>query len=151
MEDVHKGTFGTHVNRHALARKILRTGYYWTKMKSDCYDHVRKCFQCQIYVDNIRVPPLALNNLGAPWSFSMWGLDIICPIEPKASNGHHFILVVIDYFTKWVEAASYSSFTKIMVVRFIKRDIICRYGLPGHLVTDNGDNLNNKMMTELCE
>ncbi|RDX92350.1 Pol polyprotein, partial [Mucuna pruriens] len=79
------------------------------------------------------------------------GLDIIGPIEPKASNGHRFILVVIDYFTKWVEAASYPNVTKSIVVKLIKRDIICRYGLPAHIITDNGTNLNNKMMTELCE
>ncbi|RDX99188.1 hypothetical protein CR513_17792, partial [Mucuna pruriens] len=43
MEEVHEGIFGTHVNGHALARKILRVGYYWTRMESDCCQHVRKC------------------------------------------------------------------------------------------------------------
>ncbi|RDX90366.1 Pol polyprotein, partial [Mucuna pruriens] len=79
----------------------------------------------------------------------MWGLDIIGPIEPKASNGHKFILVAIDYFTKWVEAASYPSVTKSIMVKFIRRDIICRYDLPAHIITNNGTNLNNKMMIEL--
>ena len=60
----------------------------------------------------------------------MWGIDVIRAIEPRASNRHHFILVAIDYFTKWVEAASYSSMTRSVAVRFIKNDIICRYGLP---------------------
>nr|KYP76770.1 Pol polyprotein [Cajanus cajan] len=72
-------------------------------------------------------------------------------IEPKASNGHRFILVAIDYFTKWVEAASYASVTRNVVVKFIKRNLICRYGLPSRIITDNGTNLNNKMMKELCE
>ena len=70
-------------------------------------------------------------------------------IEPKASNGHCFILVAIDYFTKWVEAASYANVTKQVVVRFIKNQIICRYGVPNKIITDNGTNLNNKMMKEL--
>ncbi|RDX68111.1 hypothetical protein CR513_52930, partial [Mucuna pruriens] len=73
MEEIHEGTFGTHTNGHALARKILR-----------------------IYADNINVAPSALHNLTSPWPFSMWGLDIIGPIEPKASNRHKFILVAID-------------------------------------------------------
>jgi hypothetical protein len=38
-----------------------------------------------------------------PWTFDMWGLDVIGPINPKASNGHMFILVAINHFTKWVE------------------------------------------------
>ena len=88
--------------------------------------------------------------LTAPWPFSMWGMDVIGPIEPKASNGHRFILVAIDYFTKWVEAASYKSVTKQAVVKFIRKDIICRYGLPERIIIDNGRNLNNKLMEELC-
>ncbi|RDY12186.1 Pol polyprotein, partial [Mucuna pruriens] len=107
--------------------------------------------KCQIYVDNINAAPSPLHNLTSPWPFSMWGLNIIGPIKPKASNKHRFILVVIDYFTKWVEATSYPSVTKNVVVKFIKKDIICRYGLPAHIITDNGTNLNNKMMIELCE
>jgi hypothetical protein len=81
----------------------------------------------------------------------MWGIDMIGMIEPKASNGHRFILVAIDYFTKWVEAASYANVTKQVVVRFIKNNLICRYGVPSKIITDNGSNLNNKMMKELCE
>ncbi|RDX86918.1 Pol polyprotein, partial [Mucuna pruriens] len=120
-------------------------------MESDCCQHVRKCTKCQIYANRLNAAPSALHNLTAPWPFSMWGIDVIGLIESKASNGHRFILVAIDYFTKWVEAASYSSVPRNTVVRFIKRDIICRYGLPAHIITDNGTNLNNKMMTELCE
>ena len=81
----------------------------------------------------------------------MWGINVIGAIEPKASNGHHFILVAIDYFTKWVEAASYASVTRSVVVRFIKREIICWYGLPRKIITDNATNMNNKMMKEMCE
>ena len=77
-------------------------------------------------------------------------MDVIGPIIPKASNGHRFIFVVIDYFTKWVEAVSYASVTKSVVARFIKREIICRYGLPERIISDNGLNLNNDMVTEVC-
>ena len=76
---------------------------------------------------------------------------MIGAIEPKVSNEHRFILVAIDYFTKWVEAASYASMTRSVVVRFIKKEIIYRYGLPRKIITDNGTNLNNKMMKEMCE
>ena len=53
--------------------------------------------------------------------FFMWGIDMITATEPKASNGHRFILVTIDYFTKWMEAASYVNVTKNVVIRFIKK------------------------------
>ena len=48
-------------------------------------------------------------------------------------------------------AASYANVTKQVVVRFIKNNIICRYGVPNKIITDNGTNLNNKMMKELCD
>ncbi|RDX99628.1 Gypsy retrotransposon integrase-like protein 1, partial [Mucuna pruriens] len=112
-------------------------------MELNYCQHVRRCMKCQVYADNIHVAPSDLHNLISPWSFAMLGLDIIGPIKPKV-----FILVAIDYFTKWVEAASYASVTKGVVVKFIKRDIICRYGLPTHIIIDNETNPNNKMMTD---
>ncbi|XP_069154554.1 uncharacterized protein [Solanum lycopersicum] len=45
--------------------------------------------------------------MSSPWPVVAWGMDVIGTIEPTSSNGHRFILVAIDYFTKWVEAASY--------------------------------------------
>jgi len=65
--------------------------------------------------------------------------------------GHRFILVAIDYFTKWVETTSYTKVTRKVVVRFIKRKLICRYGLPNKIITDNATNLNNQMITKLRE
>src|SRR3954467_4875313 len=79
------------------------------------------------------------------------GIDMIGRIELTASNGHQFILVVINYFPKWVEAASYANITKLVVTCFIKRDSICRYGVLERIVTNNGSNFNNKMWKELSE
>ena len=151
LKEVHEGAFGTHMNGHSIARKILRAGYFWLTMENDCCIHVRKCLKCQKYADNINVSLTALNVLSASWPFSMWGIDIIRAIEPKASNGHRFILVAIDYFTKWVEVVSYANVTRKVVAKFIKREIICRYSLPSRIITDNATNLNNKMISELCE
>ncbi|WKA03675.1 hypothetical protein VitviT2T_021774 [Vitis vinifera] len=59
-------------------------------------------------------------------------------ISPKSSNGHEFILVAIDYFTKWVEAASYARLTSSGVASFIRSHIICRYEVPHELISDRG-------------
>jgi len=151
MHEIHEGSFDTHSSGHTMAKKILRASYYWMTMEADCYKHARKCHKCQIYADKIHVPPTALNVLSSPWLFSMWGIDMIGRIEPKASNEHRFILVAIDYFTTWVEVASYANVTKQVVVKFIKNQIVYRYGIPSRIITDNGTNLNNKMMKELCD
>jgi ribonuclease HI len=61
MTEVHEGSFGTHSNGHAMARKMLRAGYYWLTMESDCCKYVKKCHKCQIYADKIHIPPTLLN------------------------------------------------------------------------------------------
>ena len=76
---------------------------------------------------------------------------MIGPISPKASNDHRFILVAIDYFIKWVEASSFANVTKNVIARFVKKDIVVRYGTLESIITDNGTNLNNTLITELCE
>ena len=69
---------------------------------------------------------------------------------PKASNGHEYILVAIDYFTKWVEATSYKSDTQALEARFLKQNFICRYNILWELITNNGNSLNGKMINQIC-
>lgn len=61
------------------------------------------------------------------------GINIIEKFSPKSSRGHEFILVAIDYFMKWVKAASYAKLTLVKVSIFIRSHIICRYGVPHEL------------------
>ena len=63
---------------------------------------------------------------------------MIRKVSSKSSNGHEYILVAIDYFTKWVETASYASLTVAKVAKFIRSHIIYRYGIPHELISDRG-------------
>nr|XP_033510565.1 uncharacterized protein LOC117275378 [Nicotiana tomentosiformis] len=72
-------------------------------------------------------------------------------LQPKASNGHRFILVAIDYFTKWVKAVTFKATTKKAVVDFVHSNIICRFGIPKTIITDNATNLNSHLMREIGE
>lgn len=110
-----------------MAKRILRQGYYWSTMKSDCCQYVRRCHQYQIHGNIIHAPASELHNLTTPWPFGVW--------TPTAENGHESILVAIDDFTKWVEAAN---ITANQVIRFLKRNIISRFGIPAEIITDNG-------------
>ncbi|XP_059294501.1 uncharacterized protein LOC132047478 [Lycium ferocissimum] len=89
--------------------------------------------------------------MSSPWPFVACGMDVIGSIEPAASNGHRFILVSIDYFTKWVEAISHKSVTKKIVADFVGNHIICRFGVPESVITNNGANLNSHLMKDICE
>ena len=134
MREVHAGVCGQHMGGHMLIRKIMRMGYFWLTMKTDCCQFVQKCPECQIHGDLIHAPPSKLHVLTSPWSFSVRRIDIIGKISLKSSSGHEFILVAIDYFTKWVEAASYTRLTSARVASFIISHIICRYGVPHELI-----------------
>ncbi|XP_015081317.1 uncharacterized protein LOC107024905 [Solanum pennellii] len=118
-------------------------------MERDSIQFVRKCHECQIYGDLIHSLPSELHAMSAPWPFVGWGMDVIGPIEPKASNDHSFILVAIDYFTKCVEAVTFKSVTKKVVVDFIHFNIICRFGIPKVIITNNAANINNHLMQEV--
>ena len=120
-------------------------------MESDCIKHIRTCHCCQVYQNWKNVPLQPLHSLIAPWPFLAWGMDVIEPVIPKTSNGREYISVAIDYFTKCAEAASYKSITQVVVAQFFKQNIICRYGVLGVLFTNNGRNLNGKIIEQLCQ
>ncbi|XP_070004251.1 uncharacterized protein [Nicotiana sylvestris] len=120
-------------------------------MEKDCFSFVRKCHQCQVHGDFIHAPPTELHPMSALWLFVAWGMDVIGTIESNASNGHIFILVAIDYFTKWVEAITLKSVTKKVIVDFVHSNLICRFGIHATIITDNAANLNSHLMREICE
>jgi len=140
------GVSGPHMNGFTLEKKILRAGYFWMTMETTCIYFVRRCHQCQILGDLIRVAPNELNVTNSPWPFATWVKDVIGPIEPAASNGHRFILVAIDYFTKWVETSSYKFVTKKVVKVFVRNNHICRFGIPESIIVDYGANLNRGLI-----
>ena len=139
------------MNGRMLAKKILRIGYYWNTMETDCVDFMKSCHDCQTHTNLNHVPPSELYNMTSPWHFLVKGIDVIGRIAPKASNGHEYILVAIDYFTKWVEAASYSVLKTKHVVRFIENNIVCQYGVPQEIISDNGSHFKGevRMIMEL--
>ncbi|XP_070014019.1 uncharacterized protein [Nicotiana sylvestris] len=92
MAEVHSGVCGPYMSGYVMAKKILRAGYYWLTMERDHISFVRKCHQCQVHGDLIHSPPFEFHIISAPWPFVAWGMDVIEPIEPEASNGHRFIL-----------------------------------------------------------
>ncbi|PKI75191.1 hypothetical protein CRG98_004415, partial [Punica granatum] len=129
MEEVHEGNCGPHMNGLMLAKKIMRLGYFWSTMETDCIKQVRHCHLCHVYANQIRAPPNELHPMAAPSPFSMWGMDLSITS---------------------LSGSKLASVTEKAVARFLKRDIIARYRVTTTLVTDNAKNLNNKLIDELC-
>ena len=91
-----------------VVKEDFEDGYYWNTMEIDCIGFVKSFSDYQTHANLNHMPPSELYSMTSPWPFSVWGIDVIGRIAPKALNRHKYILVAIDYFTKWVEATSYS-------------------------------------------
>ncbi|GJV41997.1 reverse transcriptase domain-containing protein [Tanacetum coccineum] len=83
-----------------------------------------------------------MTSIMAPWPFYQWGMDILGPL-PQASGKLKFVIVAIDYFTKWIEAKPLVRITGKDVKKFVWENIVCRFGLPRVIVTDNGTQFIN--------
>ena len=79
---------GSHMKGRMLAKKILRIKCYWNTMETDCVDYVKSCYDCQTHANLNHVPSSELYSMISRWPFSVWGIDVIGRIDPKASNGH---------------------------------------------------------------
>ncbi|KAK3005556.1 hypothetical protein RJ639_016354 [Escallonia herrerae] len=103
LREVHEGICGQHLGVRALAQKVLRQGYYWPTMHRDALDYTKKCDACQCFSLIPKQSPSPLSSLSSPIPFAMWGMDIMGPF-PSATAQRRFVIVAIDYFTKWAEA-----------------------------------------------
>ena len=112
---------------------------------------VKKCHKCQAYGNVSHLPSMELQGMTSLWLFAVWGIDIIGEVRPKASNGHRYIMVAIDYFSKWIEAESYVTVRSKEMAQFIEWNIICRYGLSYHVITDKGVQFRAKIIALLKE
>ena len=106
-------------------------------LDKDYCEYMRKCHKCQIHANLMHTPLSQLYSMTTPWLFSIWGIDIIGEIFLKASNGHRYIIVAIDYFTKWVEATSYATLKAKDVVNFIQKNITYRYVVLYDFISDH--------------
>jgi transposase InsO family protein len=80
----------------------------------------------------------------------MWGVDILGHF-PISSGQAKWIIVAIDFFTKWVEAEPLSSISAEQVKKFYWRRIICRFGLPKYIVSDNGTQFASEKVVQFCK
>jgi ribonuclease HI len=150
LREIHEGVCGNHAGGWSLAQKTLRQGYYWPTLKKDAQQFVKKCDKCQRFATVQRQPSQELNVVSSPWPFAKWGVDLIGPL-PRGKGNSSFAIVAIDYFTKWVEAEPLAKITEANTSKFLWKNIICRFGIPHSIVTDNGKQFDNKKVREMCE
>ena len=118
-------------------------------MQKDAIAYIKTCDKCQRFANLIQQLSKELTPMLVPWPFAQWGLDIMGPFL-TAIRQLKFLVVGIDYFTKWVEAEALATITEKNVRSFIWKNIICRYGIPRVLVSDNGKQFDNDAFRDFC-
>jgi hypothetical protein len=149
IREIHEGPAGAHQGARISYQKILRLGYFWPTLQKDTLSYVKKCDACQRHSNVIHAPATTLTSVSGPWPFAQWGLDIVGPL-PTAPGQRKYLIVAIDYFTKWMEAEPLASITEKACWNFLWRNIICRFGVPRTISSDNGLQFTGKQFAEEC-
>jgi hypothetical protein len=136
LQEIHSGACGHNAAPRALVRNAFRQGFYWPTAVADATRIVRTCRGCQFYARQTHLPAQALQTIPITWSFAVWGLDLVGPLQ-KAPGGFTHLLVAIDKFSKWIEVRPLNSIRSEQAVAFFT-NIIHRFRVPNSIITDNG-------------
>ena len=112
-------------------------------MQVDVVELVKKCNKCQRFKNVQRLPAERLTTITSPWPFAQWEIDIISPL-PQGKGQVKFLLIAIDYFTKWVEVEALATITEARIRSFVWKNIICRFGIPRKIISNNGQQFDNQ-------
>ncbi|XP_019192761.1 PREDICTED: uncharacterized protein LOC109187068 [Ipomoea nil] len=137
MNELHLGLCSSHHGGRSLARRIMVIGYYWSSIQLDCEKIAKDCEVCQLYARMPGRPATYYQPVSTAITFARWGVDIVRPF-PQLSGRRRFIIVAINYFSKWIEAEPLATITSQQCAQFLWRNVISRFGVPVQLVTDNG-------------
>ena len=90
-----------------------------------------------------------MTTITSPWLFAQWGIDIVGPL-PIGKGQVRFLLVAIDYFTKWVEAEALATIMEARIKNFVWKNIICRFGIPLTIISNNGRQFDSQGFKDFC-
>ncbi|RDY07190.1 Tf2-6, partial [Mucuna pruriens] len=132
------------------ARKVLENGLYWPTIFRDTHQFVFTYATCQkVGMAISRRHEMPQQPILFCEVFDIWGIDFMGPFP--VSNGYSYILLVVDYVSRWVEAIATKTNDAKVVVDFLKSNIFYRFGIPKTLISDQGSHFYNRAMTSLLQ
>jgi hypothetical protein len=149
LQEIHSGACGHHAAPRALVGNAFRQGFYWPTAVADATRIVRTCQGCQFYARKTHLPAQALQTIPITWPFTVWGLDLVGPLQ-KAPRGFTHLLVAIDKFSKWIEVRPLNNIRSEEAVVFLT-NIIHRFGVLNSIITDNGTQFTGRKFLDFCE
>jgi hypothetical protein len=145
----HSEACGGHFSSRKTAAKILQCGFYWPTLFKDVHAFCLICDRCQRLGNISKRNMMPLNPIMVIEIFDCWGIDFMGPFPP--SFGYLYILVAVDYVSKWVEAIPCRNNDHQTVIKFLKENILSRFGIPKSIISDGGAHFCNRHFWNLMK
>ncbi|GJT57458.1 reverse transcriptase domain-containing protein [Tanacetum coccineum] len=140
LKACHEGPTGGHHSANITARKVFDAGFYWPTIYKDAYELIKSCDACQRQGKISQRDEMPQNAIQVCEIFDVWGIDFMGPFP--SSRGNKYILVAVDYLSKWVEAKALPTNDARVVVKFLK-SLFSRFGAPRAIISDRGTHFCN--------
>ena len=148
LRNCHDSVCAGHLGVNKTVEK-LRTKFYWYRYKEDVRLHIARCDVCKKTTQPAKVPRAPLQQYRAGYPLDRIGIDIMGPLKTTKS-GNKYILVIGDYFTRWMEAYSLPNQKAEEVASKLVFEFCCRYGLAYEIHSDQGSNFQSEVFQEVC-
>nr|GEV96605.1 reverse transcriptase domain-containing protein [Tanacetum cinerariifolium] len=136
----HSGPIGGHYGANYTAKNVFDSGFYRPTIYKDAFELVKHCDSCQRQGKISQRDEMPQNSIQVCEIFDVWGIDFMGPF-PR-SKGNKYILVAVDYLSKWVEAKALPTKDARVVVKFLK-SLFSRFGTPKAIISDRGTHFCN--------
>ena len=149
LNHCHTLSCGGHFGGQRTAAKVLQSGFYWPSLFKDAHQFVSTCDKCQRMGNISRKDEPPTHPILEVELFDLWGIDFMGPFP--ASYNNLYILLEVDYVSKWVEAIPTRTNDAKVVAKFLRSNIFSRFGTPRALITDNGTHFCNKVIDKVLQ
>ena len=147
LSHCHENACGGHFASQKTTMKVLQSGFYWPSLFEEAHQMCRVCDRCQRLGKLSHRLMIPLNLILVVELFDVWGIDFMGPFP--TSYGHAYILMGVDYVSKWVEAIPFKTNDHRVVLKFLKANIFSRFGVPKAIISDGGSHFCNKSFENL--
>ncbi|GJU18316.1 reverse transcriptase domain-containing protein [Tanacetum coccineum] len=146
LKACHEGPTGGHHSANLTARKVFDAGFFWPTIYRDAHTMIKSYDTCQRQGKISQRDEMPQNAIQVCEIFDVWGIDFMGPFP--SSHGNKYILVAVDYLSKWVEAKALPTNDARVVVKFLK-SLFARFGTPRAIISDRGTHFCNDQFAKV--
>nr|GEU55058.1 reverse transcriptase domain-containing protein [Tanacetum cinerariifolium] len=148
LKACHYGPTGGHHGPNYTAKMVFDSGFNWPSIYHDAQDLVKNCNVCQRQGKILQRDKMPQNSIQVCEIFDVWGIDFMGPF--LSSRGNKFILVAVDYLSKWVEAKALPTNDSRVVCKILK-NLFARFGAPRAIISDGGRTFEMTNLQRSCK